>query len=112
MNTTVIALQNLYVALGGSLTDTYEDIADGIAVSNYVVIPDMINAMSKLTIGGRGASLPTVTASDNGDVLTVVDGAWNKADVPNELPTVTADDNGKVLKVVDGAWTVAADATE
>lgn len=48
MNTTVIALQNLYVALGGSLTDTYEDIADGIAVSNYVVIPDVINAIAQL----------------------------------------------------------------
>jgi len=111
MNTTIIALQALYVALGGSLTDTYEDIADGIAVSNYVVIPDMINAIAQKA-AGAGIELPSVTSSDNGDVLTVVNGAWNKADAPTELPTVTADDNGKVLKVVDGAWAVAADATE
>lgn len=29
--------------------------------------------------GGGGSSLPAVTAADNGDVLTVVDGEWNKA---------------------------------
>lgn len=29
--------------------------------------------------GGEGTDLPAVTASDNGDVLTVVDGAWDKA---------------------------------
>lgn len=27
----------------------------------------------------QGSSLPAVTAADNGDVLTVVDGAWDKA---------------------------------
>ena len=113
MNTTILALQNLYVALGGELTDTYDTIADGVAVSDYVIIPDMINAIANLNISGReGASLPSVTASDNGDVLTVVDGAWNKADAPTELPSVTADDNGKVLKVVNGAWALADDATE
>lgn len=29
--------------------------------------------------GGGGSSLPAVTSEDNGDVLTVVNGAWNKA---------------------------------
>lgn len=32
--------------------------------------------------GGGGSSLPAVTAEDNGDVLTVVDGAWGKTDAP------------------------------
>lgn len=73
---TIEALQGLYVALGGQLTDTYEDIADGVAVSNYVVIPDMISALSKKAPSGSGSSLPTVTAEDNGKVLKVVDGAW------------------------------------
>lgn len=29
--------------------------------------------------GGGGSSLPAVTSADNGDVLTVVNGAWDKA---------------------------------
>lgn len=48
MDNTVIALQNLYVALGGSLEDTYETICDGAKVSDYVIIPDMINAIAEL----------------------------------------------------------------
>lgn len=73
---TIEALQGLYVALGGQLTDTYEDIADGVAVSNYAVIPDMISALSKKVPSGSDSSLPTVTAEDNGKVLKVVDGEW------------------------------------
>lgn len=52
--------------------------------------------------------LPEVSASDNGKVLGVVDGAWAAMDLPapeDELPTVSASDNGKVLGVVEGAWT-------
>lgn len=30
-------------------------------------------------VGGGGSSLPAVTSDDNGDVLTVVNGAWDKA---------------------------------
>lgn len=48
MDNTITALQKLYVAMGGELTDTYDDIADGTAVSNYVIIPDMINAIAEL----------------------------------------------------------------
>lgn len=36
MDTTIMALQNLYVALGGELSD----------VANIVTIPDMINAIA------------------------------------------------------------------
>lgn len=70
-NTTVQALQDLYVKLGG-------DIAD---VENITTIPDMIEAVS--TVAEQGASeLPKVKAADNDKVLTVVNGKWNKADVP------------------------------
>lgn len=47
MDTTIVALQNLYVALGGDLTDTYDDIANGAPVSDLVIIPDMINAIAQ-----------------------------------------------------------------
>lgn len=105
----VEALKVLYVALGGQLTDTYDEIADGVAVSDYVLISDVIQAIAQKVASGSGASLPAVTASDNGDVLTVVDGAWAKAEPAKELPTVTAADNGSVLKVVDGAWDKGTD---
>lgn len=52
--------------------------------------------------------LPAVTTSDNGDVLTVVSGAWAKAAPSGGLPAVSASDNGDVLTVVEGAWQKAA----
>ena len=37
----------------------------------------------------------------------MVAGAWAKADPPTELPTVSASDNGDLLTVVGGAWAKA-----
>ena len=48
--------------------------------------------------------LPIVTSSDNGKVLGVVNGVWDKANPPTELPAVTSSDNGKVLSVSNGNW--------
>lgn len=73
MGNNVKALQALYVALGGELTDTYEDIADGVPVSDITTIADMIQAVAKKA-GAK--ELPEVTAADNGKVLKVVDGDW------------------------------------
>jgi hypothetical protein len=130
MTTTIQALKSLYVALGGTASD----------VSGLVTIPDMINAIAQIA-SSTGIELPTVGRSDDGKVLTVVNGVWTKAEpatelpevtasdegkvltvnssgeweadsVPEELPTVTADDNGKVLKVVDGEWSIGTDLTE
>lgn len=88
MDNNIIALQNLYVALGGSLTDTYDDIANGAPVSDYTIKPDIINAIAQQLT----------------EALTEIAAA--------ELPTVTSEDNGKVLKVVDGAWALGTDLTE
>lgn len=81
MNSTIQALQGLYVKMGGNLTDTYSTIADGIPVSDYVTIPDMIEACTQKagSGGGSGSDLPAVTSDDNGSVLTVVEGEWDKA---------------------------------
>lgn len=111
MTTTVEALKEIYVSLGGELTDTYDDIAGGIAVGDYVTIPDVSNAIAQRA-ASAGIELPSVTSSDNGKVLSVVSGKWNKADAPKELPTVTASDNGDVLTVVEGAWAKAASGSE
>lgn len=66
MDNTIVALQNLYVALGGDADD----------VADMVIIPDMINAIAGLVTSGATAELPAVTASDNGKVLKVADGKW------------------------------------
>lgn len=47
MNTTIESLQALYVKLGGELTDTYEGIADGAAVGEMTLIPDLIAAITE-----------------------------------------------------------------
>lgn len=112
MNTTVQALQDLYVKLSGSLTDTYSSIASGIAVGEYATIPDMIEAVTqKANNGGSGSSLPSVSAADNGDVLTVVSGAWAKAEPPTNEPllvTFTASggtySSDKTLAELNTAW--------
>lgn len=82
MTSTIEALQALYVAMGGNLTDTYASIDDGAPVSNLVRIPDMINAIASLKASGATAELPKVSSSDNGKVLTVVSGKWTKANLP------------------------------
>lgn len=81
--TNIQALQELYVALGGELTDTYDDIANGIAVGNYTVKPDIIKAIAQLA-GSAGIELPVIAkdGSDNSDVLMVVGNKWAKAQNP------------------------------
>jgi len=70
MDNNITALQGLYVVLGGDADD----------VANITTIPDMINAIATVATGVVGATLPAVTAEDNGKVLTVVDGAWAAAE--------------------------------
>ena len=102
MDTTIQALQSLYVAMGGKLTDTYAGIADGAPVSDYVTIPDVINAIAKIAVP---TELPAVTQADAGAVLMVGEnGKWGVDYVPAELPEVSASDNGDMLKVVSGEW--------
>lgn len=78
-------------------------------VSSYKVygtlptIPE--EQVQKLIEQSEGGTLPEVTTTDNGKVLTVVEGAWDKAEASgSSLPEVTAADNGKVLTVVEGEW--------
>lgn len=66
MDTTVEALKNLYVALGGSADD----------VANISLIPDMINKIATVAATATAPELPKVTAADNGKVLKVASGKW------------------------------------
>lgn len=93
MALTVEALKGLYEKLGGT------DFGD------VTTIPEAIDKINEVAEPGGGAGLPAVTTDDNGKVLGVVNGAWDKTDAPEgALPAVTSEDEGKVLTVEDGAW--------
>lgn len=66
MRQTVDALRALYIAMGG----------DADTVASLTLIPDIINAIATLVTSGSTATLPAVTAADNGKVLKVTNGAW------------------------------------
>lgn len=56
--------------------------------------------------GGGGSGLPAVTAADNGDVLTVVNGAWDKATPSGGGVLVVNVNNG----ALDKTWQEIHDA--
>lgn len=57
--------------------------------------------------------VPSVTTSDNGKVLTVVNGSWSTS-VIKELPETTTDNNGAFLRIVNGVptWVVLENAED
>lgn len=74
------ALKWIYASLGG-------DISDLAAVDDITVI---LNAIAELDTvqkinAAAGSDLPEVTSADNGDVLTVVNGAWDKAEASSDV---------------------------
>ena len=76
--TNVEALKKVYVSLGGKLSDTYDDIADGATIGNMTLTSDVIEAVSKKAASIE--SLPPVSSTNNGKILKVVDGKWALAD--------------------------------
>ena len=57
------------------------DVAEAVDGTKYVRHSDGYSGDLWEEAGGSGGSeLPAVTSSDNGDVLTVVNGAWDKVD--------------------------------
>lgn len=73
MKQTNDALKELYVACGGNSA----------TVADMTIKSDIISALATLITNGGGAKLPEVSADDNGDVLTVVEGAWAAAALPD-----------------------------
>ena len=70
--TNVEALKEVYVALGGSAEDFTATTND-----------ETIHLISTVVASAIAGALPTVSSSDNGKVLTVVAGKWDKADLPS-----------------------------
>lgn len=94
--TNVEALKQIYTSLGGMLTDTYPTIANGIPVSDYSLISDVVAAISFKT----GSGLPDVTAEDKGKVLTVDDdGEWTAAAPSGGIIFYEASFAGNTLKL-------------
>ena len=75
---------------------------------------DITESLDKITnaIKATGGELPPVTADDNGKILKVVNGDWNKGAAPTELPEVSGTDNGKILTVTEGEWAKGYAPTE
>ena len=85
MKNTVNAFLEWYVKLGGALTDTYDDIANGAPVGSYTTIPDCIEACAKKATSGGGGGGDTgidvydyqsdlPATADNGSVAVVLNG--------------------------------------
>lgn len=116
--TTIKSLKDMYVKLGGSLTDTYADIAGGKAVGTYATIPEMIQACTKKASGGGGGSdLPEHTVADNGKFLGVVEGdlAWAEAgggEEPFYVTFTVTNPEGLVIGGVDKTYAEVAAADE
>lgn len=81
MNNTVEALRAVYVALGGDSDD----------VADIVTTPELITKIATLITSGATAELPAVTAANDGEVLTVVNGEWKAAALPSPTPSPTTD---------------------
>ena len=43
--------------------------------------------------------LPEVQSTDNGKIMTVLDGKWQMGTLPSSLPAVSTSDSGKFLRV-------------
>ena len=110
MNTTVEALRELYIGLGGSLTDTYEGIANGAPVSDYTVIPDIIAACAQIAEPGGGTGkreeswhqCPQAVRNylANVDYTNV---AYTESSIATYAPTTPVSSNTKpVGKTIDG----------
>lgn len=70
--TNVEALKEVYVALGGS--------AEAFTAETN---NEAIHLISTVIAAAIAPELPTVTASNNGQVLTVKSGKWAAADLPS-----------------------------
>ena len=71
--TNLAQLKAIYTALGGS-SDT---------VAAMTTSAEVLAKVAEIIPTAIAKELPTVTSSNNGQVLTVVSGKWKNADLPS-----------------------------
>lgn len=70
--------------------------------TNPRIMADNIRELARNGGGGGGSDLPDVTAADNGKVLGVVEGSWNKMDIPSNVIDYSTTEQITGLKWIDG----------
>ena len=94
MASMVDILRDIVTTLGGTYSASDDTVSELLA---------RIDAAYKAG-GGGGSSLPAVTSDDNGNILRVVNGEWNKAGYPLYKVPVTVTEN-------DGVYSASTDAS-
>lgn len=69
--------------------------------TNPRIMADNIRELAR-NGGGGGSDLPDVTVDDNGKVLGVVEGSWNKMDVPSNVVNYSTSEQNTGTKWIDG----------
>lgn len=110
MKTTVQALQDVYIQLGGALTDTYAGIAGGVPVGDYTAIPDMVEAVSKKASAGGGGSggdsICILHATIDGQTVSFSETASDVVDAYKAGKImIVVDQDGKVYYESNGSYT-------
>ena len=93
------ALKDLYLSLGGDPSA----LEDNSTVSDYIA--DLENGLKGLAelpapSSTNSGKIAKVVSDGEGGYI------WSAEDETKELPTVSASDNGKIFAVVDGAFTL------
>jgi hypothetical protein len=100
------------------IVDDYQGMGTSLIVSNQsgqhtvsvICTEDIITKIDPKYLPddiGGGSSLPEVDTSNNGQVMTVVNGVWTAQTPASGLPEVSTSDAGKFLRVdTNGTWVV------
>ena len=114
MNTTVKSLQDLYVKLGGSLTDTYSDIDSGAAVGDYTLIPDMIQAVTKAATPNFFVVKATLTTPGNPSEGMTLEASTNdlKPIVQAKIPVLIAYSSANAVGTGTNNGTIVLEAAD
>lgn len=97
--TTVNALKEVYTSLGGKLTDTYSDIADGAPVGDYGLTPDCIAAISEQAKSSGGDEPFIIDITRKGYMQ------WQTTKTGLQIKSAVEADKSKIMFKISGLET-------